>query len=160
MTPNKAIKITLYHDDLDKKVSTCNKSDAGPSERQKQYHTHYAPMILERWALPPFMAIGLCLGHSSCCLHWYWMCNLWDVLLPSRTWITGSAPFLFNSCTYATSVIISTIHTYHWQCPLKLNCYNANEREAIDTNDTWACPACVNLNENEKKERTLGSLKK
>ena len=42
--------------------------------------------------------------------------------------------------------------TYHWQCLLKTNCYNANEREAIDNNDTWACPACVSLNENEKKE--------
>ena len=35
---------------------------------------------------------------------------------------------------------------YRWQCLLKINCYNANEREVIDTNDTWACPACVNLN--------------
>jgi len=32
---------------------------------------------------------------------------------------------------------------YHWQCLLK-----PNERETIDTNDTWACPSCVNLNEN------------
>ena len=35
-----------------------------------------------------------------------------------------------------------------------------NEREAIDTNDTWACSACVNLNENEKNERTFKSLKR
>ena len=39
--------------------------------------------------------------------------------------------------------------TYHLQCLLKTNCYNANEREAIDTNDTWAC---VNLNKNEKRK--------
>jgi hypothetical protein len=31
----------------------------------------------------------------------------------------------------------------------------ASERLAIDTNDTWACPACVKLNENETKERTF-----
>jgi hypothetical protein len=43
---------------------------------------------------------------------------------------------------------------------LQTNCYNVNEREAIDTNDTWACPACVNLNEIKKKERTLKSLKR
>ena len=49
--------------------------------------------------------------------------------------------------------------TYHWQCLLKTNCYNANKQEAIDANDTWTCPACVNLNEIERKERTLKSFK-
>jgi len=29
-------------------------------------------------------------------------------------------------------------------CLLTTNCYNANEREAIDTNNAWACPACTN----------------
>jgi hypothetical protein len=50
--------------------------------------------------------------------------------------------------------------TCHWQCLLKTNCYNANEQQAIDTNDTWACPACVSLNENKEKERTFKSLKR
>jgi hypothetical protein len=44
------------------------------------------------------------------------------------------------------------IHTYHWQYLLKTNCYNTNEQKAIDTNDTWACPACFNLS--KLKERT------
>jgi hypothetical protein len=46
----------------DWKIYTCNKRgrDAGPPERQKQHHTHYAPMILERWALPLFFLSGLC----------------------------------------------------------------------------------------------------
>jgi hypothetical protein len=47
--------------------------------------------------------------------------------------------------------------TYHWQCLLKTNHYTANEREAIDTSNTWACPAEL-PNENEKKERTDGPL--
>ena len=56
MTPTEAIN-TLYHDDDlgvhhidDWTFYTCNKRGrgAGHPERQKQYHTHYAPMILER----------------------------------------------------------------------------------------------------------------
>ena len=57
MIPTEAIN-TLCHDDLDVhtigdwKFYICNKRgrDAGPPERQKQYHTHYAPLILDRWA--------------------------------------------------------------------------------------------------------------
>jgi hypothetical protein len=43
--------------------------------------------------------------------------------------------------------------TYHWQCLLKTSCCNATEREAIDANDSWACPACINQNQNEKESR-------
>ena len=41
--------------------------------------------------------------------------------------------------------------TYHWQCLLKTSCCNATEREAVDANDSWVCPACINLNQNEKE---------
>ena len=83
------------------------------------------------------------------------MCNLWGMLLPSRTWTTRSPPTFKNM--YVCDICI---RTYHWQCLLRTNCYNANERRAVDTYDTWACPACVNLSENEKKERTFRSQKK
>ena len=43
--------------------------------------------------------------------------------------------------------------TFHWQCLPKTSCCNATEREAIDANDSWACPACINLNQNEKENR-------
>jgi hypothetical protein len=64
MTPSEAINMH-YPDDLDIhdihnwKYYTCNKRGrgAGPPERQKQYHTHYAPMNLEGWALPLFKAV-------------------------------------------------------------------------------------------------------
>jgi len=36
--------------------------------------------------------------------------------------------------------------TYHWQCLLKTSCCNATEREAIDANDSWACPSCIIMN--------------
>ena len=41
--------------------------------------------------------------------------------------------------------------TYHWQCLLKTSCCNATERVAIDANDSWACPSCINLNQNESR---------
>ena len=41
--------------------------------------------------------------------------------------------------------------TYHWQCLLKTSCCNATESEAIDANDSCACSACINLNQNEKE---------
>jgi len=51
--------------------------------------------------------------------------------------------------------------TYHWQCLLKTSCCNATEREAIDANHSWACPACINyLNQNEKTNRILYSKKR
>jgi hypothetical protein len=37
----------------------------------------------------------------------------------------------------------------------KTSCCNATEREAIDANDSWACPACINLNQIEKESRIL-----
>ena len=64
MTPSEAINMH-YPDDLDIhdihnwKYYTCNKRGrgAGPPERQKQYHTHYAPLILDRWALTLVKAV-------------------------------------------------------------------------------------------------------
>ena len=49
--------------------------------------------------------------------------------------------------------------SYHWQCLPKTSCCNATEREAIDANDSWACPVCINLKQNEK-ERCIHSQKR
>jgi hypothetical protein len=35
------------------------------------------------------------------------------------------------------------IRTYHWQCLLKTSCCDATGREAIDANDSWACPVLI-----------------
>jgi ubiquitin C-terminal hydrolase len=37
------------------------------------------------------------------------------------------------------------------------SCCNA---KAIDANDSWACPACIKLNQNEKENRILDSQKR
>ena len=41
----------------------------------------------------------------------------------------------------------------HWQCLLITSCCNAIEREVIVANDSWACPACINLNQSVKESR-------
>ena len=50
--------------------------------------------------------------------------------------------------------------TYHWKCLLKTSYCNATEREAIDANDSWACPACINLNQDKKEKPYLLSEKR
>jgi hypothetical protein len=42
---------------------------------------------------------------------------------------------------------------------LKTSCCNATERETIDANDSWACPACINLNKIDKERRIHYSQK-
>jgi len=49
-------------------------------------------------------------------------------------------------------VASATVPTTGNAC-FKKSCCNATEREAIDANDSWACPACINLNQNEKESR-------
>jgi hypothetical protein len=58
MTLTEAIN-TLYYDDIDIlriddwRFFTPKKRDRDDTpQRQKQYHTYYAPMNIERWALP------------------------------------------------------------------------------------------------------------
>eukprot|EP00983_Pelagomonas_calceolata_P056083 1144436-Pelagomonas_calceolata.AAC.1 len=42
------------------RIFTAKKRDRGdnPSLQQKQYLTHFAPMIIEKWALPIFRIAG------------------------------------------------------------------------------------------------------
>ena len=65
MTPTEANN-TLYYDDMDIlhivnwRFFTPKKRDRDETPlRQKQYHTYYAPMNIERWALPLFKSFGL-----------------------------------------------------------------------------------------------------
>ena len=106
-------------------------------------------MFLERGALPIFKAVELvpkttqtaarteiaCASSCEICPYHLGLESL-DLLPPFKDM------YICNVCN----------RTYQWQCLLTTNCYNANEREAIDNNDTWACPACAKLNENGKKE--------
>ena len=88
-------------------------------------------MILE-WALPLFKAVELvpkttqaaartdiaCASYEVCSYH-LGLESL-DLLPPLKD------VYIYDICN----------RIYHWQCLLKTNCHNANEREAIDTQDT------------------------
>jgi hypothetical protein len=72
-------------------------------------------------------------------LHWYCMCILWNMLL-----LYYSGLKLLDQLPFEDLHICDVCNcTYYWQCLLKSNCFNANEREAIDTYDTWACTKCL-----------------
>jgi len=65
MTPTEAIN-TLYYDNMDIlhidswRFFTPKKRDRDDTPlRQKQYHSYYAPMNIEWWALPLFKSVGL-----------------------------------------------------------------------------------------------------
>ena len=155
MTPTEAIN-TLYYDDMDIlhidkwRFFTPKKRyrDETPL-RQKQYHNYYAPMNIERWALPRYKSVGL-VPKSSKTIAWSQIkcasCEICSYHLGLES-PDLSPPF---KDMYICDVCN---RTYHWQCLLKTSCCNATEREAIDANDSWACPACINLNQNEKESR-------
>ena len=106
-------------------------------------------MDIERWALPLFKSGGLVLKSSktiaqsqikcaSCEICSYHLgLESPDLSLPLKDM------YICDVCN----------RTYHWQCLLKTSCCNTTEREAIDASDSWACPARINLNQNEKESR-------
>jgi len=162
MTPTEAIN-TLYYDDMDIlhidnwKFFTPKKRDRDNTPlRQKQYHTYYAPMNIERWALPLFQSVGLVPKSSKTIARSqikYASCEICSYHLGLES-PDLSPPFkdmyICDACN----------RTYHWQCLLITSCCNATKREAIDANDSWACPACINLNQNEKESHILYSQKR
>jgi len=106
-------------------------------------------MNIERWALPRYKSVGL-VPKSSKTIAWSQIkcasCEICSYHLGLES-PDLSPPFKdMYTCDVCN-------RTYHWQCLLKTSCCNATEREAIDANDSWACPACFNLDQNEKESR-------
>ena len=117
--------------------------------RQKLYHTCYAPMYIEWWTLPLFKSIKPVPKSSKTIARSQLKCASCEIcsyhlgLESPDLFPPFKDMYIFDVC----------IRTYHWQCLLKISCCNATEREAIDGNDSWACPACINLNQNKKESR-------
>ena len=154
MTPTEAIN-TLYYDNMDILhidnwgfPPPRKETDDAP-QWQKQYRTCYAPMNSERWALPLFKSVRLVPKSSKTIARSQIKCASCEIC----SYHLGlESPDL--SPPFKDMYICDVCnHTYHWQCLLKTSCCNATEREAIDANGSWACPACINLNQNEKKNR-------
>eukprot|EP00983_Pelagomonas_calceolata_P012303 393582-Pelagomonas_calceolata.AAC.1 len=72
----------------------------------------------------------------------------------------GKEP-LNSESPYLDMYICDVCHrTYHWTCMRGLGCYTNEQRQDIDNNNYWACPACAHLNEDEKLSRESNSLSK
>jgi len=119
-----------------------------------------APMNIERWVLPLFKSVGLVPKSSKTIAQSQIKCASCEIC-SYRLGLESSDLSPAFKDMYICDVCN---RTYHWQCLLKTSCYNATEREDIDANDSWACPACINLNQNEKEsrihfqKREIGSL--
>jgi len=113
-------------------------------------------MNIERWALPFFISVGLVPKFSKTIARSQIKCASCEIC----SYHLGlESPDL--SPTFKDMYICDVCNrTYHWQCLLKTFCCNATEREAINANDSRACPACINLNQNEKESRILYSQKR
>jgi hypothetical protein len=158
MTPTEAIN-TLYYDDMDIlhidiwRLFTPKKRDSDNTPlRQKKYHTHYAPMNIERWASPLLRSVDIMPKSSKTIARSQNKCASCEIC--SYHLGLESPPFkdMYN-CDVCN-------RTYHRQCLPKTSCCNATEREAIDANDSWACPACINLNQDKKEKPYLLSEKR
>jgi len=124
--------------------------------RQKQCHTYYAPMNIERWALPLFKLVGLVPKSSKAIARSQIKCASCEIC---SYHLKLESPDL--SPPFKDMYICDVCNrTYHWQCLLQTICCNTTEREAIDANESWACPACIDLKQNEKESRILYSQKR
>ena len=115
--------------------------------KDRNNHTYYAPMNIEKWALPLFKSVGLVPKSSKAIARSQIKCASCEIC----SYHLGlESPDL--SPPFKDMYICDVCNrTYHWQCLLKTSCCNATEREAIDANDSWACRTCINLNQNKRK---------
>ena len=110
-------------------------------------------MNIESWALPFFTSVGLVPNSSKTIARSQIKCASCELC---SFHLGLESPDL--SPPFKDMYICDVCNlTYDWQCLLKTSCYNAIEREAVDANDSWACPACFNLNQIEKDSRILYS---
>eukprot|EP00983_Pelagomonas_calceolata_P027870 874561-Pelagomonas_calceolata.AAC.1 len=110
-------------------------------------------MIIEEWALPfskkaGFQPASICTAartdiECACCQ----ICNYPGGLEP----INSGPPYLDM---YVCDVCQ---HTYDWKCMTKLGCYTDEHRQEVQITETWACPACASLNNEDKLDRKTNS---
>ncbi len=124
--------------------------------QQKQYLTHYAPMIKERRALHIFKKAGFTpestrpISRSAiecaCCE----VCFLYYGLEPDKTEPPFDDMYIWDFCNW----------TYHSACLKNTGCYTERQREGVDKNDNWACPACADLTAQQEQKRSYESYDK
>jgi len=154
LTASDAVNI-IYHNDMNIKyidswrlVTAKEQVRSGNTpQQQKQYHTHYTPMIIEKWALPIFRKAGFTSINThpaartdiecACCEVCYFHLGI----QPEKSEPPFDDMYICEVCN----------RTYHWTCLKNLGCYTDMQRAAVDNDDDWACPACAGLDTEGKK---------
>ena len=95
--------------------------------RQKQYHTYYAPMNIERWALPLFKSVRLVPKSSKTIARSQIKCASCKIC----SYHLGLESSDLSPPYKDTNICDICNRTYHWQCLLKPSCCNGTEREAF-----------------------------
>eukprot|EP00983_Pelagomonas_calceolata_P024697 777881-Pelagomonas_calceolata.AAC.1 len=144
-TANHAIN-PIYYCDFDIKLIDAwricpakrNGISYGPPAQQKQYHTHYGPMITEKWALPFFRKSEFQPASIRTAARTYIECTCWQKCNYPR----GLEPK--NSETYYLHMYICDACqcTYHWKLS---GCYTDEQKQEVQIAETLACPTCAGL---------------
>ncbi len=157
MEPLEAVTVVYYYDlnieQIMGRRTLKDKSGTNPPT-QEQFLTQYAPLIIERWALPIFKLAGFTpLRHDpiarssipdACCEICWSPHGLED---PSN------ASLDMYPCDVCE-------RTYHWSCLTKLGCYIDTERPPSDPNQGWKCLACASLSDADIRRRSDDSRRK
>ena len=109
-------------------------------QRQKQYHTYYALINIEKWAPPLFESVELVPKSSKTIARSQNKCASCEIC----SYHLGlESPDL--SPPFKDMYICDVCNrTYHWQCLLKTRCCNATERELLMPMIHWpALPVSI-----------------
>ena len=96
-------------------------------------------MNIERWALPLFISVGLVPKSSKTIARSQMKCASCEIC----SYHLGLESPDLSPPIKDMYICDVCIRTYHWQCLLKTSCCDATGREAIDANDSWACPVLI-----------------
>eukprot|EP00983_Pelagomonas_calceolata_P052683 1142953-Pelagomonas_calceolata.AAC.2 len=101
---------------------------------QVQYRTRFAPMIIEKWALPHFMKAGLQSATTSVAACTYIEC----ACCQTCNYLGGYMYKPINSEPPYLNTYICAVcqRTYHWKCMKELGCYTDGQRQEVDAADT------------------------
>eukprot|EP00983_Pelagomonas_calceolata_P050808 1142145-Pelagomonas_calceolata.AAC.2 len=98
-------------------------------------------MTIEKWALPIFKNAGFTpasIEPAARAEIEYACCEVCDY--------PGGKESLNSEPPYLYMYLCDVCHrTYSWKCMRALGCYTNGQRQDIDNNNYWACPACAHL---------------
>ena len=143
---------------IEYRMYTTNKRKAEEHDThdQEQYLTEYEPLIMEEWALHLLQHIPD-------------FTNITTTPIPREGLIDASCEVCCDPCMHeeagdgesTTDMYECDVcnRTYHWNCLVQLKCYSEEQKEEVIADANWSCPACADLNEQQKQNRRNDSEK-